>query len=217
MIMKKFLSYFLAAALSLSGCGYNKEIHYQKDSKPAVLVIDMQPYFLSNTRSNIASAQCSVIDYCAKKDVPVVNIEFAGCGDILESIQMSISKVPRNKRIVKDCRDGFYCSQSLDYTLKSWGVNKLYLMGVFADRCVKETAEGAIGRGYKINSSLDLIAPFDSNYKYDFYKNNGRLFENYEKLLEELGSNTKEDFCDIEFNFEFWPFSIRPSKLKPEL
>lgn len=57
---------------------------------------------------------------------------------------------------------------ALDATLRARGVDTLVLSGVFADQCVRDTALGAVKRGYDVVLARDLtIAGIDEAFFYE--------------------------------------------------
>lgn len=69
---------------------------------------------------------------------------------------------PRGKDVVieKKTYSGFYRT-SLDRTLKSFGVNKIYLAGCVTNICILYTASEAVLRGYDVCVDENLVAGLD--------------------------------------------------------
>lgn len=129
-------------------------------SSSAVLLIDMQPGFLgkmSKKKTQLVSYQVGFIRECARLDIPVIVLEFAGQGDTLPELMDEVRLVPRNRQMTKLRDDGFM-GTCLDRVLRELGVKKLVFMGVNASFCVRKTAESAMELGYEIITGDHLIA-----------------------------------------------------------
>lgn len=165
-------------------------------SKYAVLLIDMQKGFLMDVnqskREQQIRAQIEVLQYCSQKDIPVAVLEFEDWGDTIDELVPYISKVPRRCNLKKSYWDGF-TNDELPKQLNKWNVKNLGIMGVFSSQCIKDTAEGAFKRGYRIATSNALIADSNPNYHKDtihWFKENGQYYNNYKDLIKQIDLNT---------------------------
>ncbi|MCX6716928.1 MAG: isochorismatase family protein [Candidatus Taylorbacteria bacterium] len=73
--------------------------------------------------------------------------------------------------------------------MKKLKAKQILLMGINANGCVQDTAMGAIKRGYKVITSLGIIANSKGNdlklssKNLKWYKENTRVFEDIEDML----------------------------------
>ena len=164
-----------------------------KTSKIAALLIDMQKCFIEDLKQGeeekIVPCQIKIIDdFCVKRGIPLIVLEYSGCGTTIRLLRDKISEVPKLKIITKTNDDGFINTDLLSH-LKTRGVDTLLLMGINADYCVRSTAKSAIRQGYKIVTSKKLIAgkPYHSRNKSgDWYAQNGAFYADMDSLLERL-------------------------------
>ncbi len=162
--------------------------------KMAVVLIDMQKLFLrplpKKTLKKILKANVAVIEeLCLKGGYPLMVVEYAGCGRTVRTLGEKIKKVPprRRKLFLKDTWSAFENEQFASYLLET-NTDTLLLMGVYADRCVKETGEWAVAAGYKIITASSLMAGTESDYgrSAKWYKKNGIFYKDETSLLEDL-------------------------------
>lgn len=163
-----------------------------KDSPVAVLIIDMQKVFLEDIdgkeRRRLIESQAEILNYCAEHDIPIVVVEYRGCGKTIRELKRRIKKVPRQEFVTKNVNNGFR-NPELEEALKTWGVKKIILMGVNASACVIETAEGAIKKGFQIATSECLIADEGKTDKsLPWYKKNSIYKENHLELIRTLNT-----------------------------
>ncbi|MDO8563825.1 MAG: isochorismatase family protein [Nanoarchaeota archaeon] len=161
----------------------------------AVIVVDMQAHFLSQLdsvkRNNLVDNHLAVLDYCREKDVPVVGLRYSTLfygKDYVERIGTGISEVKRHKNFWKSGNNGF-SNHYLKRWLISLGVERLFLTGVFASRCIQSTAIGALENGFEISTSADLLGDNSVRQLEDslpWFRTNGALFDNYYDLLRTL-------------------------------
>lgn len=168
---------------NIDGRGINDNFP-ENYSDVAVILIDMQPGFVSRLRrgeaDRIVPSQVAVLKFCKEKNIPIVILEFFGSGSTVQTLADEIGSYDKVKIIEKNYNDGFR-NTVLNAHLKLIGAKKLFLMGINADFCVRETAEGAIERGYKIITSDKVIAgmPHHSqNNSLPWYRKNGVCVDN---------------------------------------
>lgn len=138
----------------------------------AVVLVDMQGMYvdrlLSEVRGKIINAQKKIIEACADKDIPLIILEYNRCSDCdheyektTASLSHLVELVPRTVKIKKRNKDGFE-GTDLDKILKNFCAETLILMGIYANACVRKTAESALSlKKYRIITAENLIA--DSN------------------------------------------------------
>lgn len=165
----------------------------------AVLLIDMQEYFLEDIcdeeKAREVPYQLEVLDYCKKENVPVLVLEYEGCGQTISILKEKVDSLEKKDYIKKKHDDGFI-DTDLAEKLRKNDIEIVLLMGIYASACVLQTGQGAISEGFKIITSKDLIAnpkpipryiynPSElSNESIDWYKANGTYVDNYKDLLD---------------------------------
>jgi nicotinamidase-related amidase len=155
----------------------------------AVLLIDMQKKFLENinpleTKVQINS-QIEVLDCCAQYDIPLVIIEYNGCGLTIKKLMKKAKKVQRQKSIIKSAANAF-TKPELAIQLEEWNPTSICFMGVYASGCVWQTAGEAADKGYKIYSASPLIADPDSAMTLagvELFTEKGVYYDDYLDLL----------------------------------
>lgn len=127
----------------------------------AVILVDMQEGFIRNLRygecDRIIPNQLEILRHCCSVNIPVVVLEFFGFGPTIRTLKKEVKKNPNHRYIKKDYDSGFYRT-ALHAHLQSLGVKHIFLMGINADYCVKDTAEDAIKKGYKIITCNEVIS-----------------------------------------------------------
>jgi nicotinamidase-related amidase len=66
--------------------------------------------------------------------------------------------------VVEKCHPSAFSNHTLDALLRGQGTREIYLLGVFAEGCVRATAIDALRRGYKVRPITDAIAS-NANWK----------------------------------------------------
>ncbi|MFA6365368.1 MAG: cysteine hydrolase [Candidatus Paceibacterota bacterium] len=133
-------------------------LFFIKPKNVAVLLIDMQEYFLDEAgKKAIIPYQVAIIQECQDMGIPFIVLEYEDQGDTIPELQEKIEKLPNHHWIVKS-NDSAFPGTNLDDLLKEQGVEKLLLMGVNACACVRDTARDAVRKGYEIITSDMLIA-----------------------------------------------------------
>jgi nicotinamidase-related amidase len=61
-------------------------------------------------------------------------------------------------KVITKSSPSAFTNPELESYLKAQGVNELYVMGVFAEGCVRATVLEALRRGYKVNVITDAVA-----------------------------------------------------------
>jgi len=129
--------------------------------KPGVVLIDMQPNFVSGLReyvtARIVREQLRVLDECARLDMPVVVLEYKGHGATIPELVAALKRVPRRSLITKTNDDGFYKTHLKD-VLTGYDVRSPLLMGINAHACVLMTAVSGLDYGFVVKTSENLIA-----------------------------------------------------------
>ncbi|MBS3169893.1 cysteine hydrolase [Candidatus Woesearchaeota archaeon] len=207
MLRKSLASFALLSSLVLGqGCPYlyrqenaltEQLTEQQQKNKTAVLLIDMQDYFLKDVAEAELEKeiphQIAVLRYAQQHGLPiyVLELERPQNDDRKETTQRlkMVLNDGHYRTIIKREKNGFQ-KTNLESLLSRGGVEQLVLMGVYASFCVQSTARGAIERGYSIITSPELIADAAEAEGYyesiDWYERKGKVFATHEKLLEYL-------------------------------
>ncbi len=160
-----------------------------KYSGLAVLVIDMQPLYLSkldtNTRLALDKNQLEVVSYYARRNVPVFGVEMDEQRRTIPMLRRYFSRLP----IRKEYRDGFHFT-NLKEKLKREQCTDIVMMGLFRSECVAATMEGARLGGFQIYTANSLIADNPSNVE--------RVTDDELRSLCSLSADTKELFSAVE-------------------
>ncbi len=154
----------------------------------ALVLIDMQSMFLTEAKESIIPNQVEILKFYNNQNTHLVVIESTGYGSTHHLLENEIAKfkAPFVQRVSKHASDGF-SNQKLHTYLQQKSITDLLLMGINGCACVWATAYSALGRGYTIRTSKDLLHGFCSQEcaqeMYGWYGKVG-IFENcHEKLL----------------------------------
>lgn len=152
--------------------------------KVAVLLIDMQPHFIielpEGEKERIVSSQIEVIRRCGRERIPIFVIEYADEGDTIRELRREIRRARKATEIyrMKKTTDSAFSNGNLAALLRGLGIERLYLMGINAGACVKETAESAIACGFSIITSPEVISAAShhaGDHSIPWYRKNGSL------------------------------------------
>jgi nicotinamidase-related amidase len=166
----------------------------------AVIIIDMQDFFLKNFPVSISNElienQKHVINLCLKKKMPFVLLEYKAGGIFRGKTILKLEKIVKDsvkEIIVKESNSGF-TDTDLDKTLRNLNVGTVLLMGLNANGCIQDTAIGAIHRRYKVVTSAGIIASSSrkdlalSKRNERWFKKNTHFFEDPTNLTSYLES-----------------------------
>lgn len=132
----------------------------------AVILIDMQTRFVEHLRTGEAERiipnQLTALKHCNKTGIPIIVLEYdsrkhSSFGKTIAVLRSEAKKNSKGCLIRKEWNSGFVMTGLHSY-LESLRVKNLFLMGINADHCVKQTAKDAIRRGYEIATSKDVIS-----------------------------------------------------------
>jgi nicotinamidase-related amidase len=152
-------------ALALTGCERattGERIPIYDHPQVALLVVDLQKEFLDpGGRQPVAPSQVAPMLAATNRlvenarslgvELAYMQSEAPAGGELDPRLQRPSGPVFRKERA-----DAF-SNPELDEFLRSRAVDHLLLAGVFADRSVYYTAEGAINRGYKVKVVRDAV------------------------------------------------------------
>ncbi|MBU0470736.1 MAG: cysteine hydrolase [Nanoarchaeota archaeon] len=187
----------------LSGQGSETLENNGLESKVAVILIDMQDFFLTEiAEKELAEEipyQIEVLEYSHKNKLPVFVLEYNYFGDTTKILKEKLDTLEDVKYIVKTNDDGFE-DTSLTKELKDKNVETVLLMGVKATACVLSTAQSALKNGFEIMTSKQLIA----NKEYyvpgifgreavGWYKKVGIHRDNFRDLLKIISERRKKE------------------------
>ncbi|MBI4993682.1 isochorismatase family protein [Candidatus Wolfebacteria bacterium] len=144
-----------------------------------VVIVDMQDEFLihisDKEERNLIRNQIEIIEYCAKKDIPIITLEYHGFGETTNALKRKLKKVSRVKIVVKFSDNGFVETELENY-LRQWNAKTILLTGIFANRCVRSTGQGALGKGFKIATANSLLCELRGDFKDMWWFNRVGLF-----------------------------------------
>ena len=162
--------------------GYEK---IEVRSSLVVLLIHMHwdfcQYLPTRRFRKLIAAQKGILNQCAQKGIPLVSLEYAGSGEVVEDLRRPIQKVQHRTRVIRNSDDGFEGEDcALNNTLTEIGAKTLVMMGVNASGCVMCNASSAMGLGYKVETSRRLITDTFGDARsacYWWYRDREALFE----------------------------------------
>ncbi|MBA3064728.1 cysteine hydrolase [Candidatus Woesearchaeota archaeon] len=127
----------------------------------AFLLIDMQEEFLraihNKDKERIIRYQREMLEYSIQEGIYTIIVKFKGGGNLCEEISGIVDKL-QNKDPIEKPKDSAFDRTNLNLKLQDRNIKKLYLMGINAMGCVRETAKDAIEKGYDIATSDRWIA-----------------------------------------------------------
>lgn len=156
--------------------------------KTAIVLIDMQTMFLTDTKKSIIPNQTEILKFYSKQNIPLIIIESNGYGATHYLLEQEIVKFKKYlvRRFSKCENDGF-SNQQLHKHLQQNSINNLLLTGINGCACVFDTALSARAHGYTIMTSKDLLHGFCSeacaNARFKWYSEKGILQNSYKELL----------------------------------
>ena len=169
-----------------------------KMSDTAVLIIDMQQFFLKRfdkvIRDELILNHIKFLQFCLKNKMPVITTEYKCRGIFRGHLIPQLEKMIKKNliaSIIKESNSGFV-DTNLHTILEKLKIQKIIIIGVNANACVQDTAKGAICRGFKVITSKGLIGSAGrkdlglSNKNEKWYRYNTLFFECQNDLLKYL-------------------------------
>ncbi len=191
--------YYTDASIGQQAQAFLKEIiplrtHHNiqiNPAKAALLVIDLQNYFVDKTShayipsvDAIISRVVKLQNYCLQNGIKIIQTrhvntkENAGMmakwwgGRLLESVNLAseiIAEIanPKIMPITKSQYDAFYepaGDSNLDLILKTNGIEQVIITGVMTHLCCETTARAAFTRGYEVFFSIDGTATYNRQF-----------------------------------------------------
>lgn len=153
---------------------YNKRkyLHEKKEPVYAVMVVDMQErflkYFRPELKESIIKNQIKVLRHSAENNVPALAVEFEDEGKTITEIYEEIIKNNQYDSVIKKDENAFKTISVLD-KLCDWNVTDIFLMGVNASACIRNTAAGARKYGFNVATTIDVIGD-DTGMERETYK-----------------------------------------------
>jgi|SRR3989344_2228997 len=162
-------------------------------NKLAVMIIDMQDYFLSDIPQErvppLVRAQKEVLAYCKTHQVPVLLLEYETCGETIPEIAEAIKELPDFQTVRKKQTGGF-SDASTSLFLETRDIKRVVLMGIYAGACIYTTASDAVCRGLEVIIAENLIdAPYlwkDVEPLYQWYQKKTTRYPTHTELLASL-------------------------------
>ena len=164
----------------------------------ALVLIDMQDFFLKNfvpsVKKKLIHNQTVLIDLCVKNNIPIIVLEYK-CrgifrGETILQLKKKIKPILKEV-IIKESNSGF-TDTNLNTVLKDLKTKEVILAGINANGCIQDTAIGALYRGYKVTTSLGVIANLSrkdldlSKRNKNWFMDNTNFFETVEDLINYL-------------------------------
>ena len=187
-----------------------------------IVIVDMQNKFRScmDDFNGIVESHQNMINFGKQNKLPIFYLEYQIKGSHMDPKINTISEIKdeligyqNSKRIRKYSDNGFFAIKNnigeflpyddelyslkgetfFDFELKNKGIEKIIFTGVNRSCCVKQTAEEAKNKGYKIYTSDDLM----NNYKKeDWFTKNSNHYKNHKELIESFSGNFVTRFFD---------------------
>lgn len=165
----------------------------------AVLVVDMQAFFLGNldltVRRELVQHQWEVVDFYQRRDVPIIGVEME-LGQKIKN-QRTIPILRRymtGDQIRKKTRDAFLETE-LEERLDQSHCRDLIVMGLYRSECVAATIERAYQFGYHLSTASTVIADSQKLRKPlrdSYFSSYCTLFDNHQDLCS-LRKEVKKD------------------------
>jgi nicotinamidase-related amidase len=160
----------------------------------AVIIVDMQDFFLKNFPASISKSlienQTHILNLCIKKKIPIVLLEYKAGGILRGKTTAKLLKLVNGsivKTFVKENNCGF-TDTTLHDTLKDLRIGTVLIIGLNANGCVQDTAISALHRGYKVITGDGVIASSSrgdltlSSRNKKWFKKNTIFFEHMDGL-----------------------------------
>ena len=167
-----------------------------------VILVDMQEDYLDNLDIKdvdpLIESQRIVLQRCAGYNIPLIVLEYSGgylgfdtSQPTIRCLDEAVNKIPRRRTLPKKRKNGF-SNKELDWQLREWNVNNLFLMGIYASQCVYQTAKCGMDLGYRIYSSKDVVGDPDNTGENQaelkiIYSQIGRWYTSYYEFFIGMG------------------------------
>ncbi len=191
--------------------------------KAALVVIDMQPYFLTrggshlvpeNQRKNglVLARQARLIQVAKENHIPIIKIEFSGYGSTDSFLNQQIGDYEMTQTFLKR-KDGMFHSESgvgeeLKAHLNRLQVSELVISGANGGACVRCSIEGALNNGYRIWADSQAIIDFNvSDFVHPYRYGEEAFWVSDEALLTNF--NQTDDAFKIESILKASPHSLQ--------
>jgi len=156
----------------------------------AIVIVDMQEPYVKSVRESEMMLELpnylDVLDHADRYGVPVFVLENKGSGSTIPKLRNRLARMKTAEEPIKKYfPNGFY-KTDFHQRLKEKGIKKLLFMGVYASKCVKETAHVALMQGYEVYTSGQLMADWEDRMEW-WFKRDTTYKHNYKDLLREVG------------------------------
>ena len=134
--------------------------HFSEVTFDALLIVDMQPYFIKELRKGeddkIIRNQQHVISFCNRNSIPIIVVEYRRYGKALSEL----TKLAGNAiaAIIQKEFDGGFSGGELDSILTNLNIKNIFIVGINACYCILSTTRDALYNGYKVVISEDAIS-----------------------------------------------------------
>lgn len=159
-----------------------------------IVVMDMQYPFTRNLNIKEFNSQIQamrkVFQFGMRNDIPLIVVEFEGYGPTISDISWSLKHFPNKRKTSKRNPDMFTVPE-LRSLLYEVDISELCMTGIYAGRCVLESAISATNLGLNVMTASDLISGQPGQIKrkvaaLEWFSSNGKLFQNTDNLLESV-------------------------------
>ena len=197
----------------------NTILNVQNDGKTAVVVVDMiNDFYTSSAMANplvnniLFSMKNFLKDFSSSNSENIIFICESHTKDSIElntypvhgvsgtegaEIISYLSDIPFEKKILKNCTNGFHVDTFKKWLLNNQNITKVIFVGVCIDICVMQIAMSTKTFCNQINRSIEVIIPKNMVETYDSSDHDRNLF--YYMSLELL----KQSGCSIVNNINF--------------
>lgn len=145
---------------------YRREKLDEITGNDMLMIIDMQPRFLSQAKFNDL---CNKIGYQTRKvneamgnNASILYVEYSRTLPTIPALAIPVAEYPRFHLVVKDWGDGFV-GTSLDQIIASSKTEIVHVMGCYAECCVATTVRAGMEKGFAMAVHLPGVISRDSS------------------------------------------------------
>lgn len=158
----------------------------------AVVIVDMEPRFFTRPAfaDPMIERQIELLKWAKERGYPVLVFEYQGYDPTFPALMEVIETFEQTATVSKSEDGGFHRrlrrSEDPAKILKSWGVKRLILCGINGPYCMRDTAIGALRKGFDVYAAADLMGDFaDSNET--LYSTQDEIRQAWRRLKPRLG------------------------------
>lgn len=166
--------------------------------KTAVLIIDMQKYFLqqlpNKVKNELLAHQMHILAFCKKNKIPVIFAKLENDTVSIGAIDTVLMNATKDLvcTVVNKRNNSAFTNTDLDTKLKQNKVSRLLVMGLNANACIQDTVIAALKRGYKVLAAEEIMASTSrgdlllSRRNKEWYIKNTQFFNDVTSLIQYL-------------------------------